>query len=185
MLYVASVGEPRSVYGWSEKVFDKIGVMNTDTGTITNYTNAELYRFLRGIPNSRPVVYGTYVYGKSQHEMYVFATPLTILKRIDKRELEQLLNNWANKHNKWSAYPVADYMAMCQVGSYIELAYMDRDTAGRTFTGSVKLKKTALDIWYFEDTNCVSSGQYFDSATAVDYLDYAWCGTPRHSLSVV
>lgn len=181
MLYVSSVDCERPVYGWNERYYDKIGVTNTLDGKEYFYTNSQLYELLK---TQNYKVYGTYCYGKDRYNMFVFAFPQKFNVKLSGSKLRELLDTHKKQHNPWSEYPIADYLASVAIGATIKIDYTDYGSANQLFRGMMYLCKIGEDLWRHQDDNSFFGNDDVDSYTAAHLLDYPWCGTRSHSLSI-
>ena len=170
MFYISSVGEPFKVSGWNEELYNKIGVTDTYDNVEVFYTNKQLYSIIKKADIN---IYGTFCYGKTSREMYVFATPMKYNESLSKSKLYDLFNNNKKKHNPWSLYPISDYLASVSVGSSFKLTWSDTGSSGETFTSSLSAKKVSDDLWDYDSSYLEESR--VTSSVLAQYLDYPSC----------
>ena len=179
MLYVSSVASPTKAYKLNETIYDKIGITDTKTGKETFYTNQQVYKLLKSDGLN---IYGTYCYGADKYNMYVFATPQEFNVSVSRSKLKELFVVNKKQHNKWSLYPIADYLASLKVGSSISIEFTDySEGSGNTFTDTVAIEKVDDDLWY--QSEGFWGDKNIDSYEAANSLDYPSC-TNNYRLSV-
>ena len=169
MFYVFKVENPFTVRGWGDqKLYDKIWVRNSINGVEKYYTNAQLYNILK---YKTVVVYGTYCYGKSPREMYVFATPIKVGIKVSNK-LNDLFRINFERHNPWSLYAIADYLASLKVGTKISITFTDTYEEGRgEFTETVSIEKISDDLWNMNNSWATQG----NSQKAAGFIDYPSC----------
>ena len=181
MYYVSGVSEPFNAPSLNETVYNKIQITDSDSGSVDVLSNKSA---LQAIKKYGFKIYGTYCYGSDKEHMYVFATPQKFGVSADVRKLQDLCNNHRIKHNPWSEYPIADYLASLEVNTILNITgsmsgnYDDPNI----YKFDATITKVGSDKWYVKDDNIVFGNTYVNSYAATHILDVYCCGSIQYKI---
>lgn len=174
MFYISSVSKPKTISGWNETIYDKVGITDTEDGVEEFFTNAQVVKLEQD--KNIGTIYGCYCYGKSKYEMYAFCTPMTLGQSASGIKFIELADAFKKMHNPWHLYPVRDYLASLKVGTIIIIDYkFVGDGDHRTHRCTGLFRKTGIDTWDYEDDNSGWAGKGYTAEKTSHAMDYLLC----------
>lgn len=156
----------------------KIGVTDTRDGVEEFYTDAQIVKFLK---EDKVDIYGTSYYNYKAN-----CTALKINQTLNESKLKSLISEWGRVHNRWTGYPVEDYLASAKIGTKIIVDYViTAEESRRKISATTVLERLNYDEWYYQDEASTFSGSKGNSRFAARTLESCCLYSKPKSITII